>query len=387
MKTGHFVPLIACKKGFSNNVSGHVQMPLRAMQLLADAGHEVHLITNPPTEDRPDLPDMLPNNITIHYVQDGRKRTKVIEGVGGKSTGISIRGFIQQLRQIKSIVKKHDFELFHAYGYGGTATLTAMLRFAGVRIPKIVTLYGLREVSDAKDSIFRNMWSSLTLVSPTTYVAQLCAQSKLEATTIRHGSIRDFVNELGDAPIRPSRRVLFWRDPTLENGADICVEAFNTLAPRYPDVTFEMAIRPHWNEIDGITTLESVHENVHIHKFPYQDGVTLADLVTGSCIIALPFRKHSIHPQLAIAESLSAGVPVITSDLCSAPELVQDGKTGRVVPVGDVQATTDAIDQLLADPDGTKAMGVDASETMKNEWGWDHYVEEITKVYEVVVSP
>ena len=84
MKTGHFVPLIASKKGFSNNVSGHVQMPLRAMQLLADAGHEVHLITNPPTEDRPDLPDMLPNNITIHYVQDGRKRTKVVDGVGGK---------------------------------------------------------------------------------------------------------------------------------------------------------------------------------------------------------------------------------------------------------------------------------------------------------------
>ena len=362
-------------------------MPLRAMQLLADAGHEVHLITNPPTEDRPDLPDMLPNNITIHYVQDGRKRTKVVDGVGGKSTGISIRSFIKQLRQIKSIVKKHDFELFHAYGYGGTATLTAMLRFAGVRIPKVVTLYGLRDVNDSKDSIFRNMWSSLTLVSPTTYVAQLCAQSKLEAITIRHGSIRNFVNELGDEPIRPSRRVLFWRDPTLENGADICVEAFNTLAPKYPDVTFEMAIRPHWNEIDGIATLEAEHENVHIHKFPYQDGVTLADLVTGSCIIALPFRKHSIHPQLAIAESLSAGVPVITSDLCSAPELVQDGKTGRVVPVGDVQATTDAIDQLLADPDGTKAMGVDASETMKNEWGWDHYVEEITKVYEMVISP
>jgi hypothetical protein len=32
-------------------------------------------------------------------------------------------------------------------------------------------------------------------------------------------------------------------------------------------------------------------------------------------------------------------------------------------------------------------MGVDASETMKNEWGWDQYVEEIITVYEMVVSP
>ncbi len=362
-------------------------MPLRAMQLLADAGHDVHLMTNPPTEDRPDLPDMLPDNITVHYVQDGRKRTKVVDGVGGKSKGISVRRFLQQLKQIKTIVKEQDFELFHAYGYGGTATLTALLRFAGVRIPKIVTLYGMSDDPDAKNSTFRNLWNSLTLVSPTSYVAQLCTQSKLDATTIRHGSIRNFVNEMGLSPIRPTQRVLFWRDPTMENGADICVEAFNTLAPKYPDVTFEMAIRSHWNEIDGIDALESTHTNVHIHKFPYQDGVTLADLVTGACIIALPFRKHSIHPQLAIAESLSAGVPVITSDLCSAPELVQDGKTGLVVPVGDVQATTDAIDQLLDDPEGTKALGINAAESMQNEWGWDDYVDEITKVYEMAVSP
>jgi len=382
MKSGHFVPLIACKKGFSKNVSGHVQMPLHAMRLLADAGHEVHLITNPPTDDRPDLPDMLPSNITVHYVKDGRKRTKVVDGVGGKSTGISIMSFVKQIRQIKTIIKDRDIELLHSYGYGGTATLTAMLGFAGVRIPKIVTLYGLRDVNSAKDSVFRNMWNRLTLVSPTSYVAELCTQSNLDVTTVRHGSIRDFVNELGENPITPMPRVLFWRDPTLENGADICVEAFNTLAPQYPDVSFEMAIRPHWNEIDGIEELEAAHANVHVHKFPYKDGVNLADLVTGSCIIALPFREHSIHPQLAIAESLSAGVPVVTSDLCSAPELVQDGVTGRVVPVGDVQATTEAIDQLLSEPELAKTMGTNASASMKKKWGWQHYVEEICTVYE-----
>ena len=382
MRTGHFVPLLACKKGYSNNVSGHVQLPLKAMQLLADAGHDVHLFTNAPTVDRPDLPDMLPSNITIHYVADGRKRTKVVEGVGGQGKGISFCALRKQIKQIKAIVKKENIELFHSYGYGRTATLAVMLGLFGLRIPKVVTLFGLPPKTSIKEKLIRTFWKSLHLISATTYVKELCAASNLQATVICQGSVRDLIAELGSEAKKPTKRVLFWRDPTRDNGADLCMEAFNTLAPKYPEVTFEMAIRPHWNEIDGIDELEQQHINVHIHHFPYEAGVNLADLVTGSCCIVLPFREHSIHPQLAIAESLSAGVPVVTSDIGSAAELVQDGKSGYLVPVDDAIATTAAIDTLLAKPEKAIEMGLYASKFMREVWGWDHYVEEVCQVYE-----
>ncbi len=356
-------------------------MPLNAIRLLADAGHDVHLFTNPPTEDRPDLPDILPKNITIHYVQDGRKRTKVVDGVGGKGKGVSIRLLLKQIKQIKALVKEHDIELFHAYGYGRTATLTAILGFTGLRIPKVVTLYGLSSNKSLKEKLTRNLWKSLSLVTTTSYVKKLCESSKLHATLIRQGSVRNLINELGDEPIRPTKRVLFWRDPTEENGADICVYAFDKLASKYPEVTFEMAIRPHWNEIDGVEELEEAHKNVHIHKFPYKEDATLADLVTGSCCIVLPFRKHSIHPQLAIAESLAAGIPVVTSDLCSSPELVQDGETGFLVPVGDAESTTSAIDEMLSHPEKTTQMGINATKYMHEIWGWNNYQTEISSVY------
>ena len=357
MRTGHFVPLVACKKGFSNNVSGHVQIPLKAIQLLADTGQEVHLFTNAPTEDRPDLPDILPENITIHYVEDGRKRTKVVNGVGGKGKGFSLSSLRKQMKQIKTIVKDEKIDLFHSYGYGRTATLTSLLGMAGLRIPKVVTLFGLQPNVSLSEKVQRRFWKKLTLVSATEYVQELCESSHLHATLIRQGTVRQLLDELGNAPCNPKKRVLFWRDPTRENGADLCVQAFDTLAPKYPDTTFEMAIRPHWNEIDGIKELERKHENVHIHMFPYKEGVNLADLVTGSCCVALPFRKHSIHPQLAIAESLSAGIPVVTSDLCSAPELVQDGKSGYLVPSGDAAATTDAIEKVISNTENAKSMG------------------------------
>ena len=116
--------------------------------------------------------------------------------------------------------------------------------------------------------------------------------------------------------------------------------------------------------------------------FPYKDGVSLADLITGSTCILLPFRKHSIHPQLAIAESLAAGIPVVTTDLCSAPELVQDEITGTIVPVNDVNATASAVESMLESPESTTKMGNRATSEMETIWGWKNYVEEINSIYQ-----
>ncbi len=382
MRTGHFVPLIACKKGFSNNVSGHVQLPLHAIRLLADAGHDVHLFTNAPTEDRPDPPDILPENITLHYVDDARKRTKVVDGVGGAGKGTSIRRLWKQMGQIKSLARELDLEVFHAYGYGRTATLTAMLRASGLRTPMVVTLFGLAAAPSGGQQLIRRFWKGIQMVAATEYVAGICRASDLDVTLVRQGAVRNFVAELNGAEVKPRKRVLFWRDPTIYNGADLCIEAFGALAPRFPDVTFEMAIRPHWNEVDGIEALDAAHGNVLIHRFPYDDGVSLADLVTGSLCIPLPFRKHSINPQLAIAESLAAGVPVITSDLGSAPELVEDGDSGLVVPIGDAPATAAAIEELLLDPPRAAKMGRHAAQIMARYWGWTTYVDDISRVYD-----
>lgn len=360
-------------------------MPLHSLQLLADSGQEVHLITNAPTEDRPDLPDILPKNIAVHYVDDGRKRTKVVDGVGGKGKGFKIGSLLKQMKQIKSIVNDNDLDIFHAYGYGRTATFAALLGYYGLKVPKVATLYGLPTLN-FQESIIRRFWKSISLVSSTQYIADLCSGSNLQSQVIPSGPVRNLIKEMGKTPINKQPRVLFWRDPTKENGADICVEAFDKLAPKFPDVTFEMAIRPHWNEIDGINALQSAHKNVKIHLFPYEDGVTLADLVTGSSVVVLPFRKQSIHPQLAIAESLAAGIPVITSSLGSAPELVVDGETGFTVPVGDVTATTEAIEALLISPDNASKMGKHAAVEMKKTWGWANYVDEINDVYQKAMS-
>jgi glycosyltransferase involved in cell wall biosynthesis len=57
---------------------------------------------------------------------------------------------------------------------------------------------------------------------------------------------------------------------------------------------------------------------------------------------------------LAIVEALSAGLPVVTSRLGAAPEILADG-TGVLLPPGDVEALAEALRGLIVDADQRRA--------------------------------
>ncbi len=63
---------------------------------------------------------------------------------------------------------------------------------------------------------------------------------------------------------------------------------------------------------------------------------------------------------LAVMEALAAGLPVITTGVAALPEAVTDGENGVVVPVGDVDALSQAIESVLTDDSRRSAMSVAA---------------------------
>jgi len=56
-------------------------------------------------------------------------------------------------------------------------------------------------------------------------------------------------------------------------------------------------------------------------------------------------------------ESLLAGTPVLSTDTTGTREVVKDGVTGRIVPVGSVEAFTQALVDLCGTPDRLQKMG------------------------------
>ena len=122
-----------------------------------------------------------------------------------------------------------------------------------------------------------------------------------------------------------------------------------------------------------------------MYHFPYEDGISLPKLLLESLCVVMPIRHMTIDPQLVIAETLASGVPIITTDQQSNSEIVIEGKTGFLVPLGDVEATAAALNTMLSNPEGALEMGRKAKEDISTRWNWDSYASEIADIYREVM--
>ena len=72
---------------------------------------------------------------------------------------------------------------------------------------------------------------------------------------------------------------------------------------------------------------------------------------------------------LVVNEAFCCGLPTVVTEACGAAgDLVRDGETGYIIPVGDVDALADRLRCLAADPDLRRALGA-AARTRMDEWG------------------
>lgn len=378
MRIGIYASYIAGEKGHERNVSAHVQVPLHSAVLLDAAGHDVHLITNEFDAERHALPHMVPDGATVHLVPDGRHRPKQMRG-GGAPKGYRPGPLLRQVARLRAIAR--DLDVLHVFGLARTAMLGGLVGRTVRGTPAVATLLGGR-LPERSGPLARFLVRGLdAVVASTAYTEASWQRFGVPVHLRRHGIVRDLLEELGDEEPGPPRRVLFWRDPNEMNGADLAVAAFDRLAAEHPDLEFAFAIRPTRHEVPGIDDLAARHPNVVVHRFPYPPGTTLPGLVAGSLLVVLPFRRLTVDPQLSIAESLAAGVPTVTSDVRSCPELVEPGVTGDVVPSGDADALEASLRTLLSDRPRLDCMRRETAGRFAAVWNWDGYVEDLERLY------
>jgi len=384
MRIGVYASMLASERGHEHNVSGHIQVPAQTVRLLHEAGHEVHLITN---EFGPQhtFPARMPGGMRTHFVIDARVRPEKLRGAQS-TDGVRPLALLKQAAQIRHVVRSNRIEVLHVFGFVRTVQLGGALRVLRLGVPVVATILS-GDVARHGGRPGRWLLRRLdALLSATEYAAQQYERLGARVTRVRHGIVRDLRRESGAADAGERCRVLFWRDANEMNGGDLCLAAFEALAPRFPDVSFDLAIRPAWNEVAGIDDLARRHPNVHVHRFPYEAGMSLARVMNESLLVILPFRRLSIDPQFAIAESLAAGVPVITTTVQSNPELVEPGVSGDVIPPGEAQPLIDAMAALLADRPRLLAMGRTAAERFAQRWNWSGYVASLEGVYRSTID-
>lgn len=81
-------------------------------------------------------------------------------------------------------------------------------------------------------------------------------------------------------------------------------------------------------------------------------------------------------------ESLLAGTPVLSTDTAGAREVIEDGVTGRIVPVGDLEAYTRALIELCSTPDRLAEMGQAGRRCMSSRVTAEAVSQQLRAVYE-----
>lgn len=360
-----------------NNVSGHVQIPLKTCELLNEVSHETIIIATRQADGNA-LPACLPDDTPVKFVPDGRKRGQL--GYQNARPGYNMFALLKQIRNTVKLIKQEKVDVVHVFGF------ERMIKFAGlIKLltgkPVVATLMGGRPSKK-----WKWVYGKVDHVTCLTQsVASHWSWLGDRISVNRPGVVRNMT--IPD-PCEPDsrNRVLFWREASLFGGADLCIKAFDVLAPKFPKINFDFAVRRNKDEVPELEPLAQKHSNVNIHRFPYEGGKTLEQLIDESIVAVLPYRDLSIEPQMAVVETLSVGCPVISSDIRCLPELVVTDKTGWTVPNEDIPALTAAIEYVLENTDKAKSMRPNVGIEFHERWNWDSYREKLGAIYDSVLK-
>ena len=168
------------------------------------------------------------------------------------------------------------------------------------------------------------------------------------------------------APPAGPPRVIYVGHISPDRGSAEMVELARLLAPH--GVTMDLvgpadaAARAH---------IEAAGNLVRWHGFvPNEEALRLAEgALAGLSLLHDEANFRSSMPT-KVVEYMARGVPVITTPLPLAVDLVRGAECGFVVPFGDVTAARDAVLALHRDPDLRLTMGQRGHDAAKRSHGW-----------------
>lgn len=102
------------------------------------------------------------------------------------------------------------------------------------------------------------------------------------------------------------------------------------------------------------------------------------EILAGSDALLLPSRVEGFG--YVLVEAMAAGIPCIASRVSSIPEIVRDGETGILHPVGDTGAIAKAIHDVLSDPAGARAMGEAGANLATEKFNVAHMLDQVEHV-------
>ncbi|NOZ13756.1 MAG: N-acetyl-alpha-D-glucosaminyl L-malate synthase BshA [Acidobacteria bacterium] len=110
----------------------------------------------------------------------------------------------------------------------------------------------------------------------------------------------------------------------------------------------------------------------------------IGPVIASADLLIMPSREESFG--LSALEAMACGLPVLAAQAGGLPEVVRDGETGFLFPIGEVETAVGKGLQIVEDPDLHKSMGKKAAEHAVNTFNMKTIVRRYNQLYLDAVS-
>jgi starch synthase len=180
--------------------------------------------------------------------------------------------------------------------------------------------------------------------------------------------------------VKESKSVLFFGSISEYKGIEYLIRAEPLITSRIPDAKIVIAGSGDFRKYKPLIQNKN---NFEIHnKFIPDEEV--AEFFQKSAVVVLPYIDGSQTGVIPIAYSF--GKPVVATDVGSIAEVVDNGRTGFIVPPKNPEALAEAIVKLLKDDKLRQEMGENAYRKAKDELSWDNIAKKTSDIYKEAIK-
>lgn len=158
-------------------------------------------------------------------------------------------------------------------------------------------------------------------------------------------------------------------------------EALEQLAAQLPGMTMTFAGCGCPAEVVKDFFGRKLASNIIVH--PVVPAGQVHELFSTHDIFLFPSLMEGLPTVLL--EAMASGMPVITTETCGMPDVVENGFNGVLIPPADAPAIKEAVLRLAASPDLRQQLGQAAQQTMKR-YTWERSAIMLEKLFRHVIA-
>lgn len=303
--------------------------------------------------------------------------------------------FIAQILAIRKILKSHNILAIHAHWLIPQGASAVLAKVGNTVIPLLCTSHG-GDLYGLQHPVFRliKRWiirkcGMVTVVSQAMKEELFDIEPLVKSRVIPMGT--DLTSLFCPRPnmARKSATLLFVGRLVEKKGVRYLIDAFSLVLHRHPDAVLlivgsgpeETALRHHSKDID---ILNNTHFLGAINHRKLPDLYRQATMTIVPSIITSSGDQEGLG--LVIVEALGCQCPVIASDLPAIHDVIEDGKTGLLVPPGNSEQLADAINNLLENPQQRTALARTGRTNLKERFDWENITERYSRLLKALIA-